>query len=367
MKKVLSIILVAVMLTASLAGAAFAAEAEEPEGAYYIYTSGTVTAIEERDDQTRVTIAVPDEDREATSVLVLTDRTVFPFESEIEIGDYVTAYYIANAPMILIYPPQFNVAVLVNGKPASQSVVVDRFAQIDGQDGRYLAHGGNLIINVGPDTEVVLADGTEFNFDYGPIDGRRLIVIYSVETRSLPPMTTPEKIIVLFEDAVTGPLPIDPDMVPDVPVTTLPAPIPEVPVTTLPAPVPTAPITILPAPVNVLQDPILVNGTVITAPNAFMLDGMVMVPLRAIAQELGYEVNWDTTLKSVRLGVAIHVWVGSTEVHIGRMAPQTISQAPVIVGSSTFVPLDFFRVIGVNNAYSFEGQIVIDNINERME
>jgi len=115
--------------------------------------------------------------------------------------------------------------------------------------------------------------------------------------------------------------------------------------------------------------PILVDGEQIEAPAAFQTeDGIVMVPVRAIAEALGYDVNWDHEAKSVRLGVAIHLWIGNNEVHFGRMAPIMISTAPQIVDGSTYVPLDFFRtVLGLPNAFAFEGQIEIHSVGEAME
>jgi len=118
-------------------------------------------------------------------------------------------------------------------------------------------------------------------------------------------------------------------------------------------------------------DPITLNGEIVV--NGEMLDGaklpfvqetadgeVVMVPLRVVAEALGYDVSWNSTLRSVQLGVAIHLWIGNTEVHFGRMAPIEISAAPVIVDSSTFVPLDFFRNVLGQTAYVFEGQVVIE-------
>jgi len=92
----------------------------------------------------------------------------------------------------------------------------------------------------------------------------------------------------------------------------------------------------------------------------------VMVPLRAVAEALGYDVNWDETLRSIRLGVAIHVWVGNTEAHVGRMAPIELSTAPVIVDDLTFVPIDFFRNVLGQTAYVFEGQVVIETDSDMM-
>jgi len=351
MKKVLAILLVAAIMTASLAGLALA-DTENATSPYYMSITGLVVNVEEVEAGLRVELAIPSADRDGTAFLNITDATVFPFDEELEEGDTVTAFYLANAPMILIYPPQYSAAVVVAGAPESTSVTVDRFNAVEGSEGRYLAQGGNLIINLGPDTEVVLADGTAFNFEYGGIDGRRLVVIYDVTTRMMPPSTTPVKIIVLFEDAVTGPLPLDPADLPEY-----------VPVVTLPAPVPVTDPTI-----DASGWPIQVNGTTIAAPAAFQTaDGILMVPLRAVAEALGYSVTWDAGARGIRLGVAINAWIGNTEVNVARMAPQTISAAPALVDGTTFVPLDFFRVIGVNNAFAFEGQIVFDTENERME
>jgi len=355
MKKALSILLVAALMTASLAGMAMA-----NTEAYYLSVTGTIISIEELEEGLRVEIAMPAVDRDARAFLNITENTVFPFDTQLSEGDTVTAYYLANAPMIAIYPPQYTVAVLVSGTPESQNVVVDRFNPIEGQDGRFLAQGGNLIINIGEDTEVVLADGEDFNFEYGTLDGRRMVVIYAVETRSMPPMTTPLKVIVLFEDIAFGPLPIDPGMVPsvdgDTPWQTLPHPLD-----------PSQHAVTLPYGIFLADMPIIVNGEEISAPAAVQTDDAIMVPIRAVAEALGYEVYWDAEQYGVRLGVAINIWIGNSEVHIARMAPQTISAAPVLINGFTYVPLDFFRLIGVNNVHVFEAQIVFDNINEPME
>ena len=347
--------MVAVLLTASLTGLAMAASEDnnvaEP---YFLSVTGVVTGIEEQDVRTQVEISLPDADREAKAFLNIDSRTVFVFDDELEVGDTVTAWYLANAPMILIYPPQYTAVVVVSGAPGATSVLVDRFFPMAGQDGLYLAQGGGLAFRVGPNTEIILADGTDFS--HGDFAGRRIALVYTIATRSLPAQTTAEKLIVLFEDAVTGPLPIDPGMV-----------VGDVPVTTLPAPVPDQPAVTLPADSGVAGWPVIVNGNRISGPLPFQnADGVVMVPLRAVAEALGYNVNWDGTMQSIRLGVAIHTWIGNTEVHVGRMAPQNISTAPVLVADTTYVPLDFFRAIGVNNIYALEGQIVVNNINDKM-
>jgi len=87
---------------------------------------------------------------------------------------------------------------------------------------------------------------------------------------------------------------------------------------------------------------------------------VVMVPLRAIAEALGYEVNWNGYLRSVQLGAAIHLWIGDNEVHVGRMVPIELPVAPILVDGLTFVPLEFFTTVLGYTVDILEGQVVIE-------
>ena len=126
-----------------------------------------------------------------------------------------------------------------------------------------------------------------------------------------------------------------------------------------------------------MPDPVPLNGEVVVnnvilegAPHPFWHElengGVVMVPLRVVVEALGYDVGWNGYLQSIQLGVAIHVWIGNTEVHLGRMAPIELSAAPVIVDDTTFIPLDFFRNVLGQTAYVFEGQVVIETYSDMM-
>ncbi|MCL2200795.1 MAG: copper amine oxidase N-terminal domain-containing protein [Oscillospiraceae bacterium] len=117
----------------------------------------------------------------------------------------------------------------------------------------------------------------------------------------------------------------------------------------------------------VLNGEIVVNGEMVPSANLPFFsetENVVMAPLRVIAEALGYDVNWDATLRSIRLGVAIHVWVGNTEAQIGRMAPIELSAAPVIIDGVTYVPIDFFRNVLNQTAYVFEGQFVVETYSD---
>ena len=117
----------------------------------------------------------------------------------------------------------------------------------------------------------------------------------------------------------------------------------------------------------ILNGEIVVNGAILeNAPQPFYDDAQnaVMVPLRIVAEALGYDVNWDEVMRSIRLGVAIHLWIGNTEVHVGRMAPIELPVAPAIIDEITFVPMEFFREALGQTVYVFEGQLVIDEFSD---
>ena len=121
----------------------------------------------------------------------------------------------------------------------------------------------------------------------------------------------------------------------------------------------------------ILIGEVVVNNEILEdAPHPFLLetkDGdVVMVPLRVVAEALGYDVSWNGYLRSVQLGVGIHLWIGGYEAHVGRMAPVELATAPMIVDNLTFVPLEFFRSVLGQTAYVFEGQIVIETYSDMM-
>ena len=111
------------------------------------------------------------------------------------------------------------------------------------------------------------------------------------------------------------------------------------------------------------------ENRVIEAPAAYIKqNSTVMVPLRAIAEALGYKVAWNAEKRLVMLNHSFSLTIGKdTYVDISRDKSVSLGIAPEISAGRTYVPLQFFRaVVSMHNAYLFEGQIVIDN-NERMQ
>ena len=118
---------------------------------------------------------------------IVSPGTYFVNHEVIEVGDEVTGFYDANAPTLLIYPPQYP-AIVMAKNTRSQNVTVDYF------NNQLISSDGNLKLNIGPSTEVILTNDQIFNRYPG---NRSLIVLYGPTTFSIPAQTTPYKIIVL--------------------------------------------------------------------------------------------------------------------------------------------------------------------------
>jgi hypothetical protein len=118
---------------------------------------------------------------------VVSPSTYVVDQEMIAVGDVVTGYYDGDAPAIMIYPPQYPALVLVKENP-NQSIKVSYFNQ------DLLSSDGQLKLNLSQNTRIILTNGQQFSNYPG---NRDLIVTYQFTTRSIPPQTTPSRIIVL--------------------------------------------------------------------------------------------------------------------------------------------------------------------------
>ena len=363
MKKLISVILVVSMLVLTASALVLANVIEDDDdfvgfewgvaSPYFLQVTGTVVSVDEFDPDNEFTqdwlmVGIEDEDGNPANI-VITERTFFPFESSIEVGDVVTGYYLADWPMIMIYPPQYTATVLVNGMPDDLRVHIDRFFETDEFDYDFLSRSEMFAFNVGENTEIVMADPEMDFFEYNTVEdlaGRRLVIIYGASTRGIPEAPIqdgqPYKIVVLFEDAI----PLGPPMFDlnddfgfdlDVP-----------------------------------NMPILVNDVEIDALPAFMHENgfSIMLPLRAVAEALGFEVRWDNESWAVILDDEIKLYIDGDYYLLenGVATAVEFGPSPMLVDGSTFVPMLFFtHVADMANAFAFEGRIEIHSEGERME
>ncbi|MFJ8264031.1 hypothetical protein ACIQ4I_19150 [Rummeliibacillus sp. NPDC094406] len=117
---------------------------------------------------------------------VISPTTYFVNQEIVILGDRITGYYDGDAPVPLIYPPQYRALVVVK-ENNYQNVKVDFF------NNQLLSSDGQLKLNISPYTTVLLTNGQPFSKNPA---NRNLIVIYGPTTRSIPAQTTPYKIIV---------------------------------------------------------------------------------------------------------------------------------------------------------------------------
>jgi len=273
MKKSLLLLLVAGLLATALCGLAIAAEDETDKTAtaptpmpHYLSVTGTIDSIDKFEGQENpVRINITDADGNPAT-LILTDKTVYPFEKEPDIGSIVTGYYPSNAPMIMIWPPQYSIAVLVAGIPDDSNARADRFITEEYNTGNDLQNTPNI-------------DMTGW--------------------------------------------------------------------------------------------PIVVDGVQIKAPAAFQTeDGIVMVPLRAITETLGYEVLWDTGTRSVTVNEIITLIIGDSNYHKADAENWVTIKGPepVLKNGSTYVPLLFFsNILELPYAFAYEGWIEINSVDLTVE
>lgn len=117
---------------------------------------------------------------------VISPTTYFVDNEIVSIGDSFTGYYDGDAPVPLIYPPQYRALVVVK-ENNYQNVKVSFF------NDQLISSDGQLKLNLSPFTPILLTNGQPFSKNPA---SRNLIVIYGPTTRSIPAQTTPYKIIV---------------------------------------------------------------------------------------------------------------------------------------------------------------------------
>ncbi len=113
--------------------------------------------------------------------------TVIIDSRQLRQGMRVAAFYDSNLPVPLIFPPQYRAQIItILGR--NEQVMLNYF------DEDLTAADGSLALNLSAGTVVKTINGQNITCNLGD---HLLLVYYTVTTRSLPPQTTPRKIIVL--------------------------------------------------------------------------------------------------------------------------------------------------------------------------
>lgn len=102
-------------------------------------------------------------------------------------GMGVAAFYDDSLPVPLIFPPQYR-AQLVTALGRNEQVMLKFFNR------NLVASDQSLQLNVAPNTVVNTVNGQNVTCNLG---NQTLLVYYTATTRSIPPQTSPGKIVVL--------------------------------------------------------------------------------------------------------------------------------------------------------------------------
>ena len=225
------------------------------------------------------------------------DGSALSFD-DIKAGDVITYYVDGNAPMTLQLPVTYSPAVVVVGDEVGQKIAV-----FD-EDG--LSDDGELKLNY--DLSTPYYSRTR---EATLISGKALI-LYNMMTMSIPAQTNPLASVKLVDDE---------------PEADVAAQVPDL----------SGIRTIVAGENTIAHIPVTVNE-------------VQMLPVRAVAEALGYEVEWLGETKSVNVGFASFS-IEEDSYAFARRAPQSLGQAPVLISipseqfATTYVPATFFTEV----------------------
>ena len=327
MKKIVTLLLAAALMSASVAFAESTPDliAANPDvsieqisrpevkaGMFSKITAGAAKLSKLSDDATLIE-ALDSNDQEV-SFVVGKDTLIVDSEgkaAEIADGMQFTTYTYWNEPTVLMLPPRYNPAVIVveNGI-GDMANDAGAFKKDDSE--RFVNSENTLSIVAGEKTETVDREGKKFE---GDLDGKDLLVFYTISTRSIPAQTTPEKIIVLGD---SGELP----------------------------PAEAENTTGLESVKKIKIGDLEFDTKEINGAN--------MVAVRPVSVALELDVAWNNETKTVNVGtlqMGVSFKVGENKYSKAKMAAAELSAAPYLEqtaeGGVTYVPVEFFtEVIG---------------------
>lgn len=288
------------------------------------YISNTVTVTEAGEGRIATTLNKEDAENPENTInyTIQEDTLVFNSKGEkkevkdIEKGADITVFTGSYTPAPLIMPPQYQANVIIIND-AEQVSFVDVDTYLAGTE--YLVNAANtLAINIDKETKIV--DKDEKSFTGETLENNDLIVFYGASTRSIPAQTVPSKVVVLGEnETALAQIAAAQNVTAETP-----------------APVETPEIGSAKA--------IVVGDKTIT--NIYSKDDTLMVPLREIAETLGFTVEWDGNLRAVILNGGMYsLQIDENSYVKGKMMPVELGSAPEIKDDLTYVPVEYFTEV----------------------
>ncbi|MBD5505555.1 MAG: hypothetical protein HDR09_19035 [Lachnospiraceae bacterium] len=118
---------------------------------------------------------------------MITSETRIIDSRQLRPGLRVAAFYDASLPVPLIFPPQYRAQIItVLGR--DEQVMINEFNR------NLIAADNSLQLNIARNTSIETINGQNTSCSPG---NQTLLVYYTTTTRSIPPQTTPRRVIIL--------------------------------------------------------------------------------------------------------------------------------------------------------------------------
>lgn len=315
-KKALALSLAAIIMASPLAAGAekldikddgeIQATIEEVKGNYRSF-SGKIKNVSIEDGKGSILVKGEDEDLvfHINEDVLVTDmrKTKENKMMHLKEGAKITAFYGKNTPVALSLPAQLTPEVIVVENEEGLTAKVDNF------DKDLISSDNQLKLNV--------EDAEEYA-------SKKLLVIYGPSTKSIPAQTTPE-IIFILDEKVEEPK----EEVEDIKV----------------------------------LDKIKIDGREVKMNMYKNSKGVVMVPVRDIAEALDYKLTWNGKTKPIELtkdGQWTKITLGKNSYSFARMANFELEAAPELKNGTTYVPASFIeKVLRVDSFNIIDGMLEI--------
>lgn len=257
--------------------------------------SGLITDVKK--DKEFLTLIVENKDKSlemhfplSDKVLLFNSDTTEAFDKDKLVkGLTITAYYDKNKPMIMIYPPRTTPEIIVvNGKNMGQ-VKVSKF------NDQYVSLDNKLKLNIAEETVLLNKQGDKIKKE--KLQGKELIVFYDISTRSIPAQTTPKKIIAWDN-----------------------------------------------------RDQLFEQVQEAVGDDYYIKNGMKLLPIKKVAEHLGYKIKWDSKNATVELGKqnqTIQINIGKEKYSLNRSL-RSFEVVPAVINDAPFVSEEILDVL-LNN------------------
>lgn len=207
--------------------------------------------------------------------------------ADIKEGTNLTLYFDTEAENALAF-------AVIKTEESAGMVKLSKFSASETL-GEYVSEDEELAINVSEESVIVDLEGNAV--EKADIADKYIAVFYSMSTMSIPPITNPDKIVVLeaAKEEVAGEVVLS-----------------------------------------------------VAAADVKEEDGVKLVPVRKYAESLELTVGWNGEDKSVTVGtvpMGVSFKIGENSYSKAKMTPFTLECAPKLIDDTTYVPVSFFEEV----------------------